>query len=84
MVPEIWPIETFKGKFDHDLISQHHPRSNQFFVTELPIDVSGLIRCDKLYCFEATFVNKIGWMDCILVHSPSFSLYMLGYLFPCA
>ncbi len=39
-VAELWPIEIFQGQFDNDLISQGHPKSNQFFVITPSIDLS--------------------------------------------
>ena len=38
-VAELWPIEIFRGQFDLDLLSQGHPKSNQFFIITPPIDL---------------------------------------------
>ena len=42
MAAEIWQIEIFQGQFDLDLLSQGHPKFNQFILFMCSINLSGL------------------------------------------
>ncbi len=42
MAAEIWQIEIFSRSFDLDLLSQGHPKFNQFILFMCSINLSGL------------------------------------------